>query len=154
MYGYSSWLFSQLTVHNGAIFKSAKLIPYSNSNIKLLFICNENPLPCRGFNPGLPLSEYMKPMTNHVPFLFLVNWLPDTLVIVLFVFQVYKCSYCSKRFASNGLRNKHIKFNHELQYTCEQCNKKFPTRHTLMSHTRMHTGEKVKYIDGCRGVDS
>jgi hypothetical protein len=64
--------------------------------------------------------------------------------------KIYPCNYCSKRFGSNSLRNRHIKFSHVLRFKCKLCEKKFATRQIFSSHMRTHTGKEISVISNIR----
>nr|XP_022903809.1 zinc finger protein OZF-like [Onthophagus taurus] len=58
----------------------------------------------------------------------------------------YKCSECPKAFNNSSDLHKHricVHFDKEKwKYVCNICNKKFPLKTNLDSHTKTHTGEK------------
>jgi len=56
--------------------------------------------------------------------------------------KLYPCDVCTKKFASNRLRNKHINLMHNKRFECDICGKKCSEQTQLNIHKRIHTGEK------------
>ncbi|XP_039998772.1 zinc finger protein 79-like isoform X2 [Xiphias gladius] len=55
----------------------------------------------------------------------------------------FACSFCEKRFSSQGLLTVHLRHHTgERPFACSYCDKRFLTNSVLKSHVRIHTGER------------
>jgi KRAB domain-containing zinc finger protein len=61
----------------------------------------------------------------------------------------FSCQFCSKKFGSNGIRNKHEHNHHKQRFVCPQCNRKFISSTILSNHLKTHTGKKEFVCETC-----
>lgn len=57
----------------------------------------------------------------------------------------FKCDQCSMKFVSNLKLTNHLRFVHfKKVFFCSVCGKDFLQKFSVLSHMRVHTGEKVR----------
>jgi len=63
----------------------------------------------------------------------------------------YNCNTCGRPFAYKSSLEQHIQTAHkgELPFSCDVCNKSYPSKHLLTTHEREHTKEKLFSCDIC-----
>ena len=56
--------------------------------------------------------------------------------------NIYKCKICDDDFYSKDNLDYHIKSKHiDLRFSCEECGKKFMSKHAMKQHIdRLHRG--------------
>lgn len=66
-------------------------------------------------------------------------------------FRPYKCTTCSKDFASKYTLTAHMKIHSERRrpFECDQCNKSFFSLQNLTQHQRTHSGIKEFVCEVC-----
>ncbi|KFV62819.1 Zinc finger protein 41, partial [Dryobates pubescens] len=60
----------------------------------------------------------------------------------------HKCCSCPKSFSSTRSLRKHQSFHLEV-FRCQDCGKVLTSRSTLVSHRRIHTGERPFVCPEC-----
>jgi KRAB domain-containing zinc finger protein len=61
----------------------------------------------------------------------------------------FSCQFCSKKFGTNGLRNKHEDLYHKQRFVCPQCKRKFVSSTVLSNHLKTHLGKKEFVCETC-----
>ena len=61
----------------------------------------------------------------------------------------FSCQFCSKKFGTNALRNKHEDLYHRHRFQCPHCDRKFNSNTSLSDHLSTHSGVREFVCETC-----